>query len=142
MFFFFIDTAPTRIYTYGHTLSLHDALPICQRRRFFQRAALDGHVFADRVAVTDLHARRIVRPGAHVLRDLAERGELEDLVVATDRHRPAQHHVRSDPGAGTNRHAGTDDAVWPALDGLVQFVAAVQDRPPLNAPPRAHAPLS
>src|SRR3546814_21143745 len=27
-FFFFIDTATTEIYTYGHTLSLHDALPI------------------------------------------------------------------------------------------------------------------
>src|SRR3546814_13407872 len=28
VFFFFIDTATTEIYTYGHTLSLHDALPI------------------------------------------------------------------------------------------------------------------
>src|SRR3546814_9956139 len=28
-FFFFYDTAPTNIYTYCHTLSLHDALPIC-----------------------------------------------------------------------------------------------------------------
>src|SRR3546814_2613175 len=28
--FFFNDTATTEIYTYGHTLSLHDALPICQ----------------------------------------------------------------------------------------------------------------
>src|SRR3546814_16793954 len=27
-FFFFTDTAPTDIYTYLHTLSLHDALPI------------------------------------------------------------------------------------------------------------------
>src|SRR3546814_3166133 len=27
-FFVFIDTATTEIYTYGHTLSLHDALPI------------------------------------------------------------------------------------------------------------------
>src|SRR3546814_16669929 len=27
------DTATTEIYTYGHTLSLHDALPICRRRR-------------------------------------------------------------------------------------------------------------
>src|SRR3546814_11322315 len=26
--FFFNDTAPTEIYTYFHTLSLHDALPI------------------------------------------------------------------------------------------------------------------
>src|SRR3546814_2678704 len=28
MFFFFNDTATTEIYTYSHTLSLHDALPI------------------------------------------------------------------------------------------------------------------
>src|SRR3546814_6446325 len=27
--FFFIDTALTATYPYGHTLSLHDALPIC-----------------------------------------------------------------------------------------------------------------
>src|SRR3546814_20332782 len=27
--FFFNETATTEIYTYGHTLSLHDALPIC-----------------------------------------------------------------------------------------------------------------
>src|SRR3546814_21129979 len=54
----------------------------------------------------------------------------------------AQHHVRSDPGAGTNRHAGTDDAVWPDLDGLVQFGAGVDDRRRMNAQRRAHAPLS
>src|SRR3546814_18286094 len=29
LFFFFNDTATTEIYTYLHTLSLHDALPIC-----------------------------------------------------------------------------------------------------------------
>src|SRR3546814_17507392 len=28
--FFFNETATTEIYTYGHTLSLHDALPICE----------------------------------------------------------------------------------------------------------------
>src|SRR3546814_20612371 len=28
VYFFFIDTASTEIYTYLHTLSLHDALPI------------------------------------------------------------------------------------------------------------------
>src|SRR3546814_12155763 len=28
VFFFFNDTPSTEIYTYGHTLSLHDALPI------------------------------------------------------------------------------------------------------------------
>src|SRR5216110_4107454 len=31
-FFFFNDTATTEIYTSSHTLSLHDALPICRRR--------------------------------------------------------------------------------------------------------------
>src|SRR3546814_8691226 len=31
IFFFFNDTATTEIYTYGHTLSLHDALPIYWR---------------------------------------------------------------------------------------------------------------
>src|SRR3546814_10380215 len=30
-FVFFNDTATTEIYTYGHTLSLHYALPICWR---------------------------------------------------------------------------------------------------------------
>src|SRR3546814_15789840 len=30
MCFFFNDTATTEIYTYSHTLSLHDALPICR----------------------------------------------------------------------------------------------------------------
>src|SRR3546814_9803196 len=30
MCFFFNDTATTEIYTYLHTLSLHDALPICR----------------------------------------------------------------------------------------------------------------
>src|SRR3546814_16868613 len=33
VFVFFNDTATTEIYTYGHTLSLHDALPICRKRR-------------------------------------------------------------------------------------------------------------
>src|SRR3546814_1036640 len=31
MFFFFNDKATNEIYTYGHTLSLHDALPILSR---------------------------------------------------------------------------------------------------------------
>src|SRR6056297_1559957 len=41
-FFFFKDTATTEIYTYCHTLSLHDALPIrrrmhCRRELFDER---------------------------------------------------------------------------------------------------------
>src|SRR3546814_19415049 len=37
-YFFFKDTAATEIYTYGHTLSLHDALPICVVNAQFRRA--------------------------------------------------------------------------------------------------------
>src|SRR3546814_16416370 len=39
MFFcFFNDTATTEIYTYGHTLSLHYALPICKAGQFPARS--------------------------------------------------------------------------------------------------------
>src|SRR3546814_3150284 len=31
IFFFFNETSTTEFYTYWHTLSLHDALPICSR---------------------------------------------------------------------------------------------------------------
>src|SRR3546814_15603350 len=47
--FFFNDTATTVIYTYGHTLSLHDALPIsgegndeANARRYGNRTGPDG----------------------------------------------------------------------------------------------------
>src|SRR3546814_19806531 len=40
MFFFFNDTATTEIYTDGHTLSLHDALPIYQPEDAAQRVDL------------------------------------------------------------------------------------------------------
>src|SRR3546814_14543734 len=40
LLFFFNDTATTEIYTYRHTLSLHDALPICLLRE--RVAAVDG----------------------------------------------------------------------------------------------------
>src|SRR6059058_4640920 len=36
--FFFYETAPTEFYTSLHTLSLHDALPICARSRWRRRA--------------------------------------------------------------------------------------------------------
>src|SRR3546814_9924008 len=44
VFFFVNDTATTEIYTYGHTLSLHDAVPIaiCSRAVYSARAMLSG----------------------------------------------------------------------------------------------------
>src|SRR3546814_20363011 len=43
LFFFFNDTATTEIYTYSHTLSLHDALPIFHLHRLQARER--GHQF-------------------------------------------------------------------------------------------------
>src|SRR3546814_20654005 len=43
LLFFFNDPATTEIYTYLHTLSLHDALPICRLfRRHAPRRRLPG----------------------------------------------------------------------------------------------------
>src|SRR3546814_11486805 len=38
--FFFSDSATTELYTYGHTLSLHDALPISRGAREHRPAGL------------------------------------------------------------------------------------------------------
>src|SRR3546814_19852365 len=46
--FFFNDTATTEIYTYGHTLSLHDALPICAIYSDKRGAGKPGQMAYDR----------------------------------------------------------------------------------------------
>src|SRR3546814_17672834 len=40
--FFLYDTSPTEIYTYGHTLSLHDALPIWRPAVFLHGRSRPG----------------------------------------------------------------------------------------------------
>src|SRR3546814_5332154 len=94
--FFLYDTATTEIYTYGHTLSLHDALPIF--------AALSGVVVA---------ARRYHRAGAPedavdgCCCRIAPRG------IVVDAGSLAQHL----PRGATGRHAEPVGAVvpWRAL---------------------------
>src|SRR3546814_12448059 len=64
---FFDDTATPDIYTDGHTLSLHDALPIC----------LEGAVLGDMIATRALHlgCRGVLADGAvRDLDDLADVG--------------------------------------------------------------------
>src|SRR3546814_18497494 len=97
--FFFNDTATTEIYTYGHTLSLHDALPIYRRRRR-SVAAYRGPPAARRTAANRAgHAgwrqRRTTwrrAPPAHAI-SLVDRDELRrngrvDRVDALDVLRP------------------------------------------------------
>src|SRR3546814_14939829 len=59
--FFFKDTATPEIYTYCHTLSLHDALPICHRRHCFLPLAV---VYPTRLAQANSSPRR--RDGARL----------------------------------------------------------------------------
>src|SRR3546814_6936655 len=83
--FFFNDTATTEIYTYWHTLSLHDALPICG-------ILIDWSDFDQLSAVVPLLARIYPNGGADVnhfhaaggmgllIRELLEAGLLHEDV--------------------------------------------------------------
>src|SRR3546814_2469992 len=68
MLFFLNDTATTEIYTYGHTLSLHDALPIFSGRR------LSGSSPAKRLRITSLRTTRA--PGGRPIRPPRRRARL------------------------------------------------------------------
>src|SRR3546814_17615062 len=79
VFLFFSDPATTCIYTYGHTLSLHDALPICSGDRAYAEHDPQGrHALVDPFhgrqvrAVTHHHPPDLgrVRPAAAPVRDI------------------------------------------------------------------------
>src|SRR3546814_13142205 len=80
--FFFNDTATTEIYTDGHTLSLHDALPI-----YAEQAELSGqvaevvelllHGVADEHQGRDLPLPRFLGRALQHLADLGAPGETE-----------------------------------------------------------------
>src|SRR5262249_12605597 len=92
-----------------------------------ERATLDGDVFADDVVVADLDAGGLVALRRLVLRDLAERGELEYLVVAAHGHGAVEHHVRADPATLADGDAGADHRVGADLDRFVQLGLGVDD---------------
>src|SRR6185369_9243090 len=100
------------------------------------RAAVDRAVFAERVAVADLQARRLASI-LQVLRRRADRGELEDAVLATDRGRSFDNGVRADPGAGADGHAGADHCVRTDLDVRRELRVRRDERGGMNA---AHCP--
>src|SRR3546814_1724548 len=82
-YFFFNDTATTEIYTYGHTRSLHDALPICD---LLSRRGQDGQAAQPFEAVAQLtriaHADRIAGKTFDRLADRSEEhtSELQSLM--------------------------------------------------------------
>src|SRR3546814_18638030 len=114
--FFFTETATTWIYTYVHTLSLPDALPICLRSSGLAGDAHSPHLFsvrAERVEALSVFNRRKKERPFDTLR--ANGGEArkrlhpcrdDDRPVAPFRHRrhgprPAPQQPRSQGrGAG------------------------------------------
>src|SRR3546814_10863751 len=74
--FFFNDTATTEIYTCCHTLSLHDARPICIIGAFARRAA-------------DHHAARRFERG--LLQRLERPDRARTFDQAEDEHRSEEH---------------------------------------------------
>src|SRR3546814_7149016 len=75
-FFFFNDTATTEIYTYGHTLSLHDALPILGERA---GAASEITPELRALAVSRYTPKTMVNPPAD-LRSEEHTSELQSLM--------------------------------------------------------------
>src|SRR3546814_12156318 len=91
MLLFFNDTATTEIYTYGHPLSLHDALPICTRLLELDSDAdrveqLGAEVAAGLARVHELATRLTEqrRAAATRLQD-AVSAELQALAMPEDR---------------------------------------------------------
>src|SRR3546814_18102272 len=62
-YFFFHDTATTEIYTYGHTLSLHDALPISFSSNSVAASRASMHCCAIAGSAKP-HSGRVIRPPA------------------------------------------------------------------------------
>src|SRR3546814_7994870 len=79
MFFFFNDPATTEIYTYLHTLSLHDALPISNLERA-SSVPLLGTLLAERSRHPELLAmyqERVVAPRVAKLTRILERARAQ-----------------------------------------------------------------
>src|SRR3546814_20098026 len=77
--FFFNDTATTEIYTYCHTLSLHDALPICRRLWFFTPSQCRFRLGAVQIdhGMAETGQPWLCRPGRHTA---LRAGALEPLL--------------------------------------------------------------
>src|SRR5258708_32754385 len=78
-------------------------------------AAIDGAALPEHVPLADLQPRRLTLVFL-VLRRVTDRGELEELVVGTDRRQAGDDHVRTDAGTRPDAHARSDDREGADLD--------------------------
>src|SRR5438067_51153 len=103
-------------------------------------AAVDGDVFADGVVVADLH-RGVLAVVLLVLRRRAERGEVEDAVIAPDADAAIAHDVGADPRAVTDLGVRADDAVGADRDAVAQPGAGIDDRARVDLRAQSHFPI-
>ena len=102
----------------------HDPVVVADRRDalVLDRAAIERAVLADRVAVADDEPRPLAGV-LLVLRIVADRGELEDVVVGADDGRALDDDVRLDARAARDLDVGADDGVGADVDVASIFAA-------------------
>src|SRR3546814_13103048 len=111
-YFFFNDTATTEIYTYGHTLSLHDALPIygpsppipcarspgCRERRYRPRHARRSSAARRRRAPSPPAGRSLREPPRRsAFRLLSASRRTWHLLLSRPPRRRSPRHISPDP---------------------------------------------
>src|SRR3546814_8699156 len=112
-FFLFNDTATTEIYTYGHTLSLHDALPILTRQldQLGRPIAIARELDRARLAVGANLIGREQRHAQLLFGRLADRRSRIALVEHLIEAQPAHRHFGATAQARVmRRHALVPDA--------------------------------
>src|SRR6185503_8913039 len=111
----------------------HQPVVVAESRHHdvLDRAAVDGHVLADGVAVADLD-RSVLAGVFLVLRLPAERREGEDPVFPADAHRPLQHDMRADRRLLADLHARADDGIRPHAHAAAEPRLRIDDRGGVN----------
>ena len=107
----------------------HDEIVVTQARdpAARHRAAVEGTVLTDNVAVADVEARGLALV-VQMLRRFAQRDELVDAVVAPDAGRSIDDGMRANPRTLADLDIRPDNAVGPDLDILGNMRLRVHDR--------------
>ncbi len=113
----------------------HDPVVVADPRRAaaFVRAAVQSDELADQVAIADDQLAALAAE-LLVLRNRADRGELEDAVVAPDPRRALDHDVRSDRSAVADFDVGADHAVRADADAGADPCCRIDDRVRMDHP--------
>ena len=99
----------------------HDPVVVADERdaRILDRPAIDRRVLANRIAIADLEPG-ILAVVFLVLRVVANRRERKDVVIATDRRRPLDDHVRLDARSAADLDIRCYDGIGSDADAFVQ----------------------